>query len=130
MPVSSSTTRILRGFMISERPIFGSRDAEAQRKTNHAFLYAPSPLRQEHASSYVGRRGSGFDGFCFGGDDGDFQDEPGARGLIVLYANVAAMFRHNMAYDGKAQSGSAIFGGKVGQEQLLLVVGTDSRSRV
>ncbi len=43
-------------------------------------------------------------------------------GVIVFDANVPVVLGHDVAHDREAQAGTAILGGKVGQEQLLFVV--------
>ena len=43
-------------------------------------------------------------------------------GLIVFHADLRVVIGQDVTHDGQAQAGAAALGGKIGQEQLLLVV--------
>ena len=61
----------------------------------------------------VGRRGDGFRG------QRQLHDEARADRLVFLHANGAAMVFDDAADDGQPQSGAALLGGEVRQEQFL-----------
>src|ERR1051325_11699859 len=60
----------------------------------------------------------------------DLDDEACARGLVVLDPDGGIMFGDDMADNREPQTGAAILGGKIGQEEFLLVVGAYAASGV
>jgi hypothetical protein len=46
--------------------------------------------------------------------DGQFDNEPGSFGLVVLNANKPIMIRDNRIDDGKTQTGSLFLRGEIG----------------
>src|ERR1700756_290503 len=61
---------------------------------------------------------------------GEFENEAGADGGIVFYANAAAMFGYDAGGDGETEAGAAILGGEVRKEEFVLVVRGDAMTGV
>ncbi len=55
-------------------------------------------------------------------DGGNFDNEARSGWLIVFHANMPVVLGDDVAHNRKTQAGAAILGGKVGQEELLLIV--------
>lgn len=57
-------------------------------------------------------------------------DEPGADGMIFLYANGAMMIFDDAADDGQAEPGAALLGGEIRQEEFFFELAGDAVSGV
>src|SRR5437899_8532965 len=62
-----------------------------------------------------------------GAGDGDFDDEAGALGLVVLDPDRAAVLAHDLVHDREPEAHPGDLRREVGQEELLLVLGADAR---
>jgi hypothetical protein len=56
--------------------------------------------------------------------------ESRARRQIVLHPDVRAVLRQDVVHNRKAQTRSPAFGRKIGQEQFLLVLRSDTAARI
>ena len=60
-----------------------------------------------------------------GGEDvggGEFQDEAGADGSVVLDAKAAAVLSDDASGDGETEAGAAIFGGEMREKEFVFVL--------
>src|SRR5580700_7032194 len=71
----------------------------------------------------AGEGGSGVGG-------GQEHEEARADGGIIFYVQSSAVFSHDARGDGQAESGAAIFGGKMREEKFVFVFGRDAVASV
>src|SRR6266567_7633341 len=54
------------------------------------------------------------------GHYGKLNNEPRADGMVLFHPDRAMMIFHDATDDGQAESGAALFGGEIGQEEFFL----------